>query len=133
MTNYVNGLYTPRSLNNRLIVEIYKKEGLRSEVKNGFALVDQKTSVKGLTILVDTKLTDGTYIEAGSKAWVREEALHTRPWAQKALKSEAINQPFLIVDLTDIEFITPPEPIKNEITFKASGKLNDPGGILGDT
>lgn len=97
-------------MNNRLVLETYKKEGLRADVQNGFARPDQKVAVKGLVVLMDAKLSDGTLIVKGSIAYIREEKLHTETWAQKILKSDTLSVPFLIADLTSVEFIDPPPP-----------------------
>lgn len=97
-----------RSMNNRLIVQVYKKEALKSEIKNGFALIQQKVSLKGLKVLVDCKLSDNTLVRKDSTAYIKEETLHTQAWAQKALECDALKEPFLIVDLSYVEFITPP-------------------------
>lgn len=98
----------PTSLNNRLIVEMYKKEALRSKVVNGFASVDQKLTLKGLRVLADAQLDDNTLVKKGSTAYIKEEALHTQAWAQKALESDYFKEPFLIVDKIYVEFIKPP-------------------------
>ena len=95
------------SLNNRLIVEKYVKGEIRAKERNGFALIDQKTQVKGLKILADAILNNNVLIRKGSTAYIKEEALHTAAWAQKALESDAISVPFLIVDLSQVEFIKP--------------------------
>ena len=106
---------TPRSLNNRLVVEPYRKEALRANVRNGFATLDQKLAVKGLMVLMDAKLNDGSTVPKGSKAYIREEALHTQPWAQKVSESDAVEGQFLIVDLNHVEFIVlPDDPSKEE-------------------
>lgn len=101
------------SLNNRLILEPYKKEALRANVQNGFARLDQKMTVKGLTVLVDAKLTDGTLVLKGSKAYIREEVLHTEQWAQKVLESDGVKGSFLIADISKIEFIVPIAELTN--------------------
>lgn len=95
-------------MNNRLIVEAYKKEALQSDVKNGFAFIQQKVAVKGLKVLMDARLSDGTIIPRDSVAYIREESLHTKPWAQKILQSDTLSVPFLIVDISEIEFIAEP-------------------------
>lgn len=100
-------LTSPSSLNNRLIVEAYKKEALRGEVKNGFAFVGQKLTLKGLKVLVDAKLNDGTIIIKGSTAYVKEESLHTQAWAQKTMEASYFQEPFLIIDLNHVEFVEP--------------------------
>jgi hypothetical protein len=104
----VEFLNSPRSLNNRLIVQAYKKEALRATERNGFAFVDQKLALKGLTVLVDAKLSDNTFVGKGSTAYVKEEVLHTQQWAQKTMECDAIEGKFLIVDLQYVELITPP-------------------------
>lgn len=101
-------LTSSRSMNNRLVVEAYKKEGLKSSVSNGFAMIAQKVVVKGLMVLMDAKLNDGTFVPKGSTAYVREETLHTQQWAQKTLEADFLKVPFLIIDLNYVEFIAPP-------------------------
>lgn len=103
-------LESTRSFNNRLVVEAYKKEGLKSHVSNGFAMVQQKVTVKGLTVLLDAKLSDGTFIPKGSIAYIKEELLHTAHWAQKILESDTFSAPFIIVDMANVEYISPPSP-----------------------
>jgi hypothetical protein len=94
------------SLNNRFILEVYKKEAPRSSQKNGFAFIDQKLRLKGLRILYGAHLTSPEQIiPAGWIAYVKEEALHTQPWAQKILECDGISQPFIIVDVVNVEFI----------------------------
>jgi hypothetical protein len=106
IVNKEDFFYDARSFNNRLVVESYEKQGLQSTVSNGFAFIQQKVTVKGLKVLLDAKLTDGTLIKKGSTAYIKEEALHTQPWAQKILESDAIPVPFIIVDMSFVEFIT---------------------------
>lgn len=101
-------LTTPLSFNGRLIVEAYKKEGLKSHVSNGFAFIEQKVSLKGLSVLIDAKLSDGTLIPKGSTAYIKEELLHTSPWAQKILQSETLPGQFIVVDIANVEFVAPP-------------------------
>ena len=103
-------LLSPCSLNNKLIVEAYKKEALRSKEVNGFAFVDQRLNLKGLKILVSSFLNNGQlFVEAGSTAFIKEDLLHTQQWAQKPYECDSINGQFLIVDVNNVEFIQPPE------------------------
>lgn len=98
----------PYSLNNKLIVESYKKEALRSKEVNGFAFVDQKLSLKGLRILVSAHLNNGQlFVKAGSLAFVKEDLLHTQQWAQKSYECDGIDGQFLIIDVNNVEFIKP--------------------------
>lgn len=98
------------SLNNRLIVEKYVKGEIRAKEKNGFALIDQKTQVKGLKVLMNALLANDVLVYKGSVAYIKEEILHSAAWAQKSLESDAVSGPFLIVDLSQVEFIVPPGP-----------------------
>jgi len=101
-----------KSYNNRLVVQAYKKEALRSTEKNGFAFVDQKLSLKGLKVLADGVLSNG-WVNVGSTAYIKEELLHSQPWAQKSYQCESIGEPFMIVDIAHVEFIEDP-PAKEE-------------------
>lgn len=99
-----------RSINNKLVLAAYKKEALRANVSNGFARPDQKVTVKGLEVLMEAKLSDGTLVARGSLAYIREESLHTQQWAQKSYESDALpGMSFIIVDATNVEFFTPPK------------------------
>lgn len=93
------------SLNNRIIVEPYIKEGLKPKISGGIATPGQRDGLKGLKVLVDAYLSDGTKVEVGDKVYIREEVLHTHPWASKTLTCDSIEGKFLIVDLTYVEFI----------------------------
>lgn len=102
-------LDNPCSFNNRLIVEAYKAEGgLRSEIRNGFATVSQKNNLKGLKVLISASLSDGTYVPAGSTAYIKEELLSTQPWAKNILQSDTLKTQFITVALSDVEYIAPP-------------------------
>jgi len=102
-------LTSTRSMNNKLVLAAYKKEALRANVSNGFARPDQKVTVKGLEVLMDAKLNDGTLVLKGSLAYVKEESLHTQAWAQKNYESDAVGVPFILADATNVEFFTPPK------------------------
>jgi len=92
------------SVNGRLILEVYKKQALKSEIRGGIAFVGQKVRVEGLRLLMDAKLSDGTIIPAGSKAFIREEVLHNLPNINKPLESSATSEPFLVVDAMNVDF-----------------------------
>lgn len=98
------------SLNDRLILEIYKTDGsLKTEIKNGIAFVQQKIALKGLKVKMNTTLSNGTKILAGSIAYLKEEDLHNREWAKKPLTCDALSEPFIIVDSKDVQFIVDSE------------------------
>lgn len=100
---YISGF---TSVNSRVIVEPYKKTEMKSEVKNGFALIGQKNHLKGLRVLADFNAPDGTVIKAGYKVFVKEETLHTAPWATKVLECEGIEGPFMVMDFHHVELVS---------------------------
>ncbi len=100
------------SLNNRLVLEPYLKGGLTTTENKGFAMVSQKVAVKGLRVLMDAELNVGnkqTYrpVHKGDMVYIKEELLHTSPWAAKVLECDAIEGKFIIVDLAHVEFVVP--------------------------
>lgn len=93
------------SLNNLLILKPYVQgQGLKKEIKNGFAMIQQKTSLEGLEVLVDAKV-DGTVIPAGSIAYIPEDMLSTKEWAKQVRKAAALEQEFIIVESRYVTFI----------------------------
>ena len=99
------------SLNNRFILEPYKGDrALKSNASTGFAIVQQKVSLVGLKVLVDAMIfcgaQQGIRWPVGSLAYIKEELLFTQPWAQKIYESDAIESKFIIVDASQIEFVT---------------------------
>ena len=92
------------SVNNKLILEPYTKEGLRKEVVNGIAIPGQKDALKGLKLLMPATLSDGRHIPAGSIAYIREETLHTFDWASKPRSCATIPGKLIIGELQFVEF-----------------------------
>jgi hypothetical protein len=92
------------SVNNRLILEEYKKGSLKAKVLNGIATPDQRDGFKGLKVLMSTTLSDGRFIPAGSIAYIREEILHSHPWASKSFSCDTFPARFIVVDLQHIDF-----------------------------
>lgn len=99
------------SLNNRLILEVYKTDkSLRANVSNGFATIAQKNGLKGLKVLVDANICQQgitTLVKSGQIAYIREELLHTQAWAVKSMECDTLSVPFIIVDANFVEFIGP--------------------------
>lgn len=104
------------SLNNRLVLEVYVKEGLKTKISGGIATPGQRDGVKGLKVLMDAYLSDGRYIPKGSTAYIREEVLHTHPWASKPLCSDFMsNIKFLLVESSYVEFFDTDVPTTKDI------------------
>lgn len=99
------------SLNNRIVVEPYQKEGLKTTVSNGFAMIQQKVAVKGLKVLMRATVNvQGHFareVEPGDMVYVKEELLHTQQWAQKVYQSDAVEGEFMIIDMVHVEFVVP--------------------------
>ena len=73
------------SVNNRLILEPYVKEGLKAKVTGGIAMPGQRDGLKGLKLVVAAYMPDGKVMPAGSIAYIREEVLYNHPWSTKVL------------------------------------------------
>lgn len=98
----------PHAMNGRFILESYKEDrALKATVSNGFAMVQQKVSLKPLTILADvySPVTGQCLARRGDKAYVREAYLQSQPWAKATFTSEAIEGEFIIAETAHIEFV----------------------------
>jgi hypothetical protein len=97
----------PRSINGRFILESYKEDrALKATVQNGFAMVSQKVSLKGLKLLADVQNAQGQWIAyKGDIAYVRESSLQSQPWAKATFTSEGIEGEFMIVEQAHIEYV----------------------------
>lgn len=100
------------SLNNRFIVETYKEDrALKATVSNGFAMVSQKVSVKGLRLLVDVDVAVNGKVSQrarkGDLVYIREASLQSQPWAKTSFTAEGIDGEFIIVDQVHVEFVIP--------------------------
>jgi hypothetical protein len=108
---------------NRFVVEPYVSNREVKTANSGrteFARIEQKISVKGLRLLVDVVLDnietsmkiDGLVqkgpltIGAGSTVFIKEEFLHTQPWAKQIFENENLGK-FMLVEKQFIEFIAP--------------------------
>jgi len=101
-------LKKPTSFNGKLVLEAYKHTELKAEIKSGWASVNQRNSLKGLTVLIRAVLPDGTLVPAGSTAYIKEESLHTQPWAKAKLKSDTLKEEFILVGMDQVEYFDPP-------------------------
>lgn len=93
------------TLNDKLLVEPYKLgQGLKPEIRNGLAVVEQKVNLVGLKLLADAKLNSGEILEKGAVIYFREEDLCNKMsvWAQRQMKSDFTEDKFLIADKKDV-------------------------------
>lgn len=97
----------PRSINGRFILESYKEDrALKATVQNGFAMVSQKVSLKGLKLLADVQNAQGQWIAyKGDIAYIREASLQNQPWAKATFTSDSIEGEFIIVEQLNIEYV----------------------------
>ena len=97
------------SFNNKLVVEAYTHTEIRPDGNKGWITASQKNNLKGLKVLVQANLPDGTVVPPGSTAFIKEEFLHTSPLAKNKLKCEFIPGEFILITMNEVEFISPPE------------------------
>jgi hypothetical protein len=103
------------SMNNRFICEPYKGDrALKAVSSNGFAIVQQKVNIVGLKVLVDAVIfcgaMQGISWPKGSVVHIKEELLFTQQWAQKVYESSAVEGKFIIVDASQVEFVSFEQP-----------------------
>lgn len=99
----------PSSFNNKLILEAYTHTEIRPEGNKGWIVASQKNNLKGLKVLIQATLSDGTIVPVGSTAYLKEEFLHTSPAAKNKLKSDTLPGEFILVTMNEVEYISPPE------------------------
>jgi hypothetical protein len=100
------------------MVETYTGErALRSNNQSGFAMIEQKTTLKGMRTLTDTMVTLGQssrLVPKGSTVFIREELFFQPGWSQKPFHADGVEGNFLIVDANFVEFINPLEEAVQE-------------------
>jgi hypothetical protein len=97
------------SFNNKLVLEAYVHTEIRPEGNRGWIQASQKTNLKGLKVLVQAVLPDGTIVLKNSIAFIKEELLHSAPFAKNKLKCQTIPVEFILATMNDVEWIEPPE------------------------
>jgi hypothetical protein len=94
------------SLNDTLVLEPYQHgQGLKEEIRSGFAFVKQKSELFGLKVLAEAKLSDGSYIPTGSTAYISEELLSTQQWAKNVKSCAGLSEKFILVELKYVSMI----------------------------
>jgi hypothetical protein len=94
-----------KSFNRRLVCEPYTSKGAAtSEVKRGMAFIKQKSAVIGLKVLMDAQIDDTIIIKKGQSVYILEEVLHNQTAYQKPLTSDALKEPFVLVDFGHVIF-----------------------------
>jgi hypothetical protein len=77
-------------VNNNIICKPHNLSGgLKSEVKSGFAFVQNKTDIVALKVLSEGEIVEGSFkrtILANSTIYVKEERLTTMPWGKTVFK-----------------------------------------------
>lgn len=102
------------SLNDTLVLEPYQQgQGLKEEVRSGFAFVKQKNELFGLKVLVEAKLSDGSFVPANSIAYISEELLSTQQWAKNIKTCAGLSEKkFILVELKYVNMIDTNENLR---------------------
>lgn len=96
------------SINNRVLVEPYKKTELKAEIRSGMAMVSQKVTLKGLKLMADANLNiQGCYehLTAGDVVYFKEDQLHMHPSVKDVLTADCIAGPFIVLDAGLIQLV----------------------------
>lgn len=99
-----------QSYNDTLVTEVYKQgQGLKSTEIKGFSFVSQKIGLVGLKLLIEAKLNDGSFVPAGSVAYIPEDHLSTLPFGKDVRTAKALGDTeFIMVPLRNVVFIEAP-------------------------
>lgn len=94
---------------NKFIVESYIGErALRANTSSGFAMIENRTTLKGLKTVTDTVVHLGLQVEficKGSTVYIQESKFYEPGWAQKVFTADGVEGNFMIVNTNDVEFI----------------------------
>lgn len=98
-----------KSLNNRLILEPYTGDRkVKTKVSSGFAMVQQKSTLVGLKVLVDSEIVLGgvkTEIKKGQKAYFLEDTLYTQKWSKSTFTCDALKEEFIVAMSSEVVFV----------------------------
>lgn len=95
-----------KSFNRKILCEPYVSKGAAtSEIKKGMAFVKQKSAVVGLKVLMDAQIDDKITIKKGDSIYILEEVLHNQTSYQKPLTSDALKEPFVLIDFGHVVFV----------------------------
>lgn len=96
-----------KSTNHIVITEPYKgARGIKSKISSGVAVVQQKTGVIGLKVLMDAEISKDILVKAGSTVYIKEEILvQFADQYSKALESDAVGQPFVPANYAHVLFV----------------------------
>jgi hypothetical protein len=104
---------------NKFLVKPYEVDrSLRSNSSSGFAMIEQRAYLKGLTTIMEAHITVGrefVVVPTGSTVFVKEEEFFKPGGIHKIYKSEGDDVEVQIVDVASVEFIDPFST--DEITF----------------
>lgn len=90
------------AVNNKLILEPYKSKGkVEAQVTSGFASIKQKSTLIGLKLLADGKVSIGkdmVDVKKGQMVFFPEEILHSHEWSKKTFNLEGSEEKFIIAE-----------------------------------
>lgn len=96
-----------RSVNHMLVCEPYKgSKGLKSKISSGVAIVQQKTAVVGLKVLMDSQISKDEVVKAGDTVYIKEEILiQFKDQYSRTLECEEVSGEFVLVNYSHVAFI----------------------------
>lgn len=94
------------TVNNKIFCEPYSGgKDLKSEVKSGFATVQQKNNLVGLRVLADAVVKNGDKlleIPKGSVVLFNEETLFLQKQYHTPIKNDFLKEPCIIADFSHV-------------------------------
>jgi hypothetical protein len=94
------------TVNNKIFCEPYTGgKGLKSEVKSGFATVQQKNNLVGLKVLATATVRNGDKlleIPQGAVVFFNEETLYLHQQYHTPIKNDILKEPCVIADFAHV-------------------------------
>lgn len=96
-----------KSINLLIACEPYKGgRGLKSKISSGVSIVQQKTEIIPLKVVVDAEIEKGRIIKAGSLLYIKEEILYTyKDQYTQPLDCKDIKEPFVLANYSHVAFV----------------------------
>lgn len=79
-------------------------KAIRSKVTRGFATIEQKSSLVGLSVMADSKIGE-LEVTSGDTVYVLEEVMHSVPQYTSEKSCDAFEEPFVVIDSSHVVMV----------------------------
>jgi len=96
-----------KSVNHMLVTKPYEgSRGVKSKIQSGVSVIQQKTGVLGLEVLIDAEISKDVTVKAGSIVYIKEEVLYTyKDMYSQTLDCTEIGESFILANYSHVLFV----------------------------